>query len=112
MSLASDFYTACATGLIPGAEQITYTPLGKSPITGMWATVDRAPPKRDSEAFSTSMSKTLTVNIANDAVYGVASIDTGGDTITLPLKIGDAPQTVKVRWPELHDAGIWQLRVG
>ncbi len=112
MSLASDFFNACASGLLPGAEQITYTPRGKTPITGMWASVDRSPPKLDSEAFSTSMSQTLIVNIANDPTYGVSSIDTGGDTVTLPLKLGDAPKTVKVRWPELHDAGIWMLRVG
>ncbi len=112
MSLASDFVNACSVGLVPGAEQIVYTPLATGTPKTIWAVVDRAPPKKDSEAFSVSTLNTVQVTVANDATLGITSVDTGGDMVTLSLKLGDVARNVKVRWPEMMDAGVFQLRCG
>ena len=110
MSLAADFAHACATGLVPGAEQILYTPLGGEGKT-IWAMVDRFPPRPLGD-FGVAGVYSLAVIIANDVNLGVASIDTGGDTVTLPAKLGDTPRTFKVRFPRSQDAGCFELLCG
>lgn len=51
------------------------------------------------------------VRVANDSVTGISSaeIDTGGDMIELPVKVGGDPQKRSIQYITEHDEGMLVL---
>jgi len=100
-------------------EEITYTPSNGSP-RAILAIVDRNPPEDIPEAPVGGMQKSITIQVANrstsisdDDVGGISSaeLDTGGDTVTLAVRIGGTPQVRPIAKLLEQDAGMLQLEV-
>ncbi len=91
------------------AEQVTYNVAGQTPRV-ISAVVIRGLPDRIHEANRGLVPSKLTMTIANDPVLGVASVDTGVDTVTLFRRLGDAtPSTLRVVEVSQQDTAAWEL---
>lgn len=93
-------------------ETITYTPRDGSPVS-IPALVKREGPSPETEGNFGMRPHNLTIYIRNDATYGRTSIDTGGDSVTLARRVGDATTTtLLVRKVDNSNTGMWKLTVG
>jgi len=77
------------------AESISYTPKG-APAKTITAIVDRKGISPAGENSLCTLIDQVEIIIANDAAYGVASINKGGDTVSLPDRIGGTNVTFRV----------------
>lgn len=100
-------------------EEITYTPSGGSPRS-ILAIVDRNPPEDIPEAPAGGMQKGIMIEVANretsiadDDIGGIGSaeVDTGGDIVTLAVRIGVAAQVRPIARIIEQDVGMLQLEV-
>lgn len=93
-------------------ESIGYTPYGLSEIT-ITAIVNREPPKRDTESPNAA-SNVLEIFIRRDAngVKGPASVQAGGDRVSVAKVYGESATTLRVRKVLSSDAAGWLLEVG
>jgi len=90
------------------AEMITYTPkggVGKS----IRAQVFRRGIVPASEDTGRVLQGQVEIYIANDATYGVTSINKGGDTVSLPERTGGVSVTYSVADILQQDEGLWHL---
>jgi hypothetical protein len=90
-------------------ETVTYTARGKAPKT-LEAVVFRNPPAPVNGSL-TATAPLMTVWVRNHATYGVTSVDTGGDTITVAERVGDTPKAHPVDSVLKQEGGMWQLRL-
>jgi hypothetical protein len=93
-------------------EPITYRPRagGTRPID---AIVEREPPAIYDASGNAIMPKAV-IRVYNSCRSGIASneVDTGGDEIEMPLKIGDAlPKRMSVMVMQSQDSGVTVLAV-
>jgi hypothetical protein len=94
-------------------EAITYTPLNGAAVS-INAVVMRGVPEpleSNSETRQQGKSINLVVFIRNDATYGVTSVDTGGDKITVARRKGGTAEAINVGQVIEQDAGMWKLRL-
>lgn len=89
-------------------EWIVYTPAaGNSGGGTIAAVVNRASALNIDGAMASSFpSITITV-----AVQDVLRVNLNGDTVTLPARIGEAPQVLTVTGIISQDAGAWHLQL-
>ena len=91
-----------------GAESVTYTPSGAAGLT-FNIMVDRLQPDLDEPTAGPQME----IWVANSSVVtvGVSSITVGGDTVTLPQRVGGSSITLTVDDIIDQDGGMWHLLV-
>ena len=89
-------------------ELITYTPKG-STGKSIKAQVFRQGIIPASEDTGRVLQSQVEIIIANDATYGVTSINKGGDTVSLPERIGGSSITFSVADILKQDEGLWHL---
>jgi hypothetical protein len=109
--LDADAEEFCNTDVF--GEAITYTPLNGS-AKSINAVVMRGVPEpleSNSETRQQGKSINLVVFIRNDATYGVTSVDTGGDKITVARRKGGTAEAINVGQVIEQDAGMWKLRL-
>ena len=89
-------------------EVVTYTPRGGSPVTYN-AQVFRDPPRT---ANNGDRVPKMVVYLARDpeGTNGPATVNTGGDTITLAYRTGGTEQAYQVAIAD-QDAGCWVLHI-
>lgn len=110
MGLLDDIMAADAEFLVDPdefGESVTYTPKVGSAVTRN-AVVDRMG-LQEVEGTG-ALAETFDVLIPNDATNGVASVDTGGDTITFPPRVGETAVARQVVAVIDNDNGMWRLR--
>jgi len=90
------------------AEEIAYTPKGGSPKT-IKALVNRRRIEPATEDSSRTLYKEVEIIIANDPVYGVASVNKGQDEVSLPEVMGGPVISWVVVDILSQDEGAWQL---
>lgn len=92
------------------AETITYTPKGGTAKT-IAALIDRKPVNSVGEDSGRTLLGQIEIVIANDSENGISSINKGGDTVSLPERVGDAD----IEWSVIdivdQDEGMWRLLV-
>ncbi len=90
------------------AETISYTPYGGAakPIKAI-VTRNRLNP--DSQNQGHVLINQVEIQIANDATNGVASVNKGQDTVSLPAIIGDSASTWRIVDILDHDSAMWRL---
>lgn len=93
------------------AETVVYRPREGEPRT-IQALVDRDPPEALGEDVTTR-TPVLHVTVRNDSVAGItaAEVDTGGDRIDLPLRVGGSATTRPIVGIVRQDAGLVTLEV-
>ena len=99
--MSVDFSVMNAPLLTAYAETVVYTPrVGDA--RSISAVVDRQPIQPLSETPQ-GLRPLVPVHVANDAITGIAAadLDTGGDTLTFPERIGGADKV----WPIARLAG-------
>ena len=107
-NLSTDAYTTFLN-TSEHAEVITYTPNGGSPAS-IKAIVIRQRVEPASEDHGRGLKNEVEIMIANDATYGVTSVDKGNDTVALKKVIGDTSDTIYFLADILsHDDGMWHL---
>lgn len=90
-------------------EPVVLTPRGGAPKT-INALVIRHPLEVIPDVNGSPPTAYIEVYIHNDATLGATKINTGGDTITLPWRIGDVPQARLINEvPGDSDDGLWHL---
>lgn len=92
------------------AETIAYTPKGGA-AKSIKAIVERKRISPASEDTGRTLIDQVEIFIANDATYGVTSINKGGDTVSLPERIGGSNITWSVTDILSQDPGIWHLLI-
>ena len=90
------------------AEAISYTPKGGTQKT-IKAIVNRKRLNPASEDTGRILQNTIEIFITNDLTYGLASINKGGDKVTLPEVIGGSDVNYVVVDILGEDDGIWHL---
>jgi hypothetical protein len=89
-------------------EPISYTPKGGT-AKSIKAQVFRQGIAPASEDTGRVLQSQVEIIIANDATYGVTSINKGGDTVSLPERIGGSNVTFSVADILKQDDGLWHL---
>jgi hypothetical protein len=100
------------------AEDVTYnpvTPTPANPVRSIRAVVTRQPPQPH-PAMGDYVQPKMLIQVANDATLGISSatLDTGGDTITVAYRIGGSTGDYRIAIPqgrESHDAGMLLLEL-
>ncbi|MDD5566230.1 MAG: hypothetical protein PHG31_05015 [Candidatus Omnitrophica bacterium] len=92
------------------AETIVYTPKGGT-AKQIPAIVDRKRLIPSGEDSGRTLVNQIEILIANDAENGVISINKGGDTVSLPERIGDASVSWVVADILGQDEGMWHLLI-
>ena len=87
-------------------EAISYKPKGK-PAVSISAIVERPGAKQQENERALGYALVMYVAIAD-----IAEIDTNGDTVRLPRRVGEDPQWFPVTSVLEQDAGLWKLAVG
>jgi len=90
------------------AEVISYVQKGVA-AKSIKAIVERKRISPASEDSGRTLIDQVEIIIANDATYGVASINKGGDTVSLPERIGGTSITWSVADILNQDSGTWHL---
>lgn len=90
------------------AEWITYTPKGGA-AKRIKAQIFRKQISPASEDAGRTLLNQVEIIIANNAAYGVTSINKGGDTVSLPERIGGENITWRVANILDQDEGLWHL---
>jgi hypothetical protein len=95
------------------AETVTYTPLNGTAVSRRAVVVRGVPEPLESNSQTQQYGKAvnLIVWIANDATNGVASVNTGGDRITVARRLGGTAEAFQVAVILEQDAGMWKLRL-
>ena len=93
------------------AEDIKYIPAGGG-VREIAAIVQRQNPQQLGSAPH-GLSQTLVVSVANNSVTGISSseVDTGGDKIEVPFKIGKPAQTGRITKIVSQNHGFLKLEV-
>ena len=102
--LAADAAGAFTDAEFGFAEQVTYNPHNGTPRV-VNAVVQRDPPVEVDTVAGARRPKMI-VHLTNDPVLGVATVDSGADTITVAYRIGGTPQTFAVGAPITQDMGM------
>jgi hypothetical protein len=94
-------------------EDVTYVPLtgDERPIR---AIIDRNPPMPPAGSpVKAGLAPKITAEVANDATAGISSseINTGGDKLKLPVRIGEAATARPLVTILRHDAGSLLLGI-
>lgn len=89
------------------SEDITYVSGGTSKIIKAIVNRNRLTPS--GEDSGRTLLNQVEIFIANDAVNGIATIDKGVDTVSLPARIGGANVTFVVADILGQDEGVWNL---
>lgn len=112
MSIFDDIMAADAQAVCGGefSEAVVYTPSNPSasnPKRTINAVIQRNPPA-PLRAAPDYIGPRMIVQVANDATLGIssASLDTGGDTITVAYRIGATPIACKLPHPAAMDAAM------
>ena len=107
--IASDF-DSMIEGQVQANETVVYTPLGGVAKT-ITAVVERLQPTSIEET-KRGLAPDILISIDNDAVTGVTSVNTGGDTVTVSARYGAPPVPHPVA-EVLRDstASNWHLRL-
>ena len=92
------------------AEQIQYTPKGGSPKT-IKAVINRQRLTPGGEESGRVLQNQIEIFIANDAAYGVDSINKGGDEVLFPEIVGGIDVNFVVVDILGEDQGMWHLLV-
>jgi len=90
------------------AEAILYTPKGGT-AKSIKAIIDRRRIIPAGEDSGRTLINQVEIVIANDSTYGVSSVNKGGDTVSLPERIGGVNVTWTVSDIVKQDEGSWQL---
>jgi len=90
------------------AEEITYTPKAGM-AKNIKAVVERKRLSPAGEDTGRTLIDAVEIFIANDPVYGVTSINKGGDTVALPERISGVNITWSVVEILAQDPGVWHL---
>jgi hypothetical protein len=90
-------------------EPIVYTPKDGTPKTINALVIREFHENR--EGMPGTRRDILTVYVLNDADDGVATINSGGDTITVAHRIGGATKDYLVKGPILQDRAIWRFEL-
>jgi hypothetical protein len=103
------------------AEEIVYRPAGgdEDDDRTIRAVVDRKPPEQIAEIGSNVQAKMVLVvrnvqaAVADDSFGGISSdeLDTGGDTLTLPERVGGTARAFRIVQLIDHDDGMLTLGV-
>ena len=91
-------------------ETISYTPYGSS-LLSIKAIIDRERLQADGPDRGMALRRDCEIWIANDATYGVTSVNKNNDTVSFPVQIGGSNVTWKVIEVLYHDDACWHLRV-
>jgi len=94
------------------AEKIIYQPLNGRPRTVL-AIIERGVPEGIPEVPGDSLADSFVVYVANDLTTGIRSeeIDTGGDVIKLPRRMGEDPTEYRISQLLDQDDGMLMLEV-
>ena len=98
----------CLLNLDEFGELITYTPKGGT-AKSIRAVVDRRRIIPAGEDSGRTLINQVEIVIANEATYGVSSINKGGDLVSLPERIGGALVNWVVADILRQDDGAWHL---
>jgi len=92
-------------------ETVVYRPLGGRPRS-IEAVVDRQPPA-PIEGAPGGVRPTMVIVVKNDEQEGIGSreIDTGGDRVEAPPRVGEKPLEFRILEVGQNDAGTLELRV-
>jgi len=90
------------------AETVTYTAKGAA-AKSIPALVTRQPISRAGEDAGRTLLNQVEIEIANDAENGVLSVNKGGDTVSLPDRVGGTDITWRVVDIIGQDEGMWRL---
>ncbi|MFH1385112.1 MAG: hypothetical protein ABIH47_09170 [Candidatus Omnitrophota bacterium] len=91
------------------AEVVTYTPHGGA-AKSVKAIVDRGRLEPAAEDHGRVLGSSVEILIANDADYGVVSVNKGNDAVALKKTLDDESDTVFFVADVLsHDEGMWHL---
>lgn len=93
------------------AETIVYTPLNGSPLS-IKAIVERNPPEPIGNPPKLVAGRMI-ITVANDALLGISSatINTGGDTVTLATRIGDSTKILPIHRLLEDSGGVTRFEV-
>lgn len=104
----SDDVINCLLNSDEMAEAISYTPKGGI-AKSIKAIVDRRRIIPAGEDSGRTLINQVEIVIANDSTNGVSSVNKGGDTVSLPERIGGSNVTWTVSDILKQDEGCWQL---
>lgn len=90
------------------AEIILYTPKG-GVAKSIKSIVDRKRILPAGENSGRTLTNQVEIMIANDPTYGVSSVNKGGDTVSLPERIGGTSKSWVVADILEQDEGCWHL---
>ena len=90
------------------AETITYTPKGGT-AKQITASVNRRRLDSTNQDAGRLLKDQLEISIANHPVYGVESVNKGGDTVLMPLVVGGPGVNFLVIDILKEDEGMWHL---
>lgn len=90
------------------AENIAYTQKGGT-AKNIKAVIERKRLSPASEDSGRTLIDQVEIIIANDATYGMTSINKGGDMVSLPERIGGGNITYIVSDILSQDEGLWHL---
>ena len=90
------------------AETITYSAKGAA-AKDIAAIVNRQQIAPAGEDTGRTLLNQVEITIANDAENGILSINKGGDTVSLPDRVGGADITWRVVDIIAQDEGVWRL---
>lgn len=89
------------------AEEITYIPKsGSSKPMKAIATRHGTSPGRETDRI---LQNQMEIEIANDEVYGVTSVNQGGDKVSIPEHVGGSAVEWSVADILASDDGMWHL---
>ena len=110
-SFQSNYFTGAVRQLLAfHGETITYNPVGGSPVS-MRAIVRRYVPQENPQSPGRGNVKHIEIQIPNSATEGRASIDTGGDTVTIADRVGGATADRAVLLVVEQNESYWHLRL-
>lgn len=94
--------------MMPGAEAITYTAFGGSPIT-IYAQITREDVIHVGEIAAAG----ILITVENHATRGIlqSAMNTSGDTVTLKYRVGGTSRTYRIGNPIDHDEATLTFRV-
>lgn len=108
LTLVSDDVLNCFLNTGEFAEQITYTPYNGT-AKSIKAMVFRSRLNPDNQNQNKIQANTIEIVVANDSIYGVATINKGYDKVAVPERVGGATSNWLIIDVINHDDGAWHL---
>lgn len=98
--------------LMPGVEQITYTPRGGTPKL-IYVQVERETPF-EMPGMPAVLQPTIKIGLARDATYGMLLVNIGGDRVMMNVRQNDPTTVATMAISKIYseDAGMFRLKVG